>query len=330
MSEFSAKPIIVGVSEPGESEGAVRYAVDEALRQGCGIIVVHALSASLPPPPGDPLIQYRVEEERSRFFADQSKSAEADHLVDDTARRARAMSDGRVEVTTDLPIGHKVHAIITAAKAAQLIVVQHRDLPMFERIFVRSTSSGVSARAHCPVVTIPPNWDPNVVHDRVTVGVEHLEKSAGILRIAFENAARRTATLDVVHAWRLMGTDVDLYPSQVAADEWQTRSEKDLEELLAPWKREFPRVAVEPHVVQQNPVDALLERSQKSDLLVLGRFKAALPLPLPLGSVARAMFKSAHCPVEIVPHGATATTEFSGAGDDPKTDFGAERTDTHI
>jgi len=329
MSEISARPIIVGVSEPGESEGAVRYAVDEALRQGCGITVVHALSASLPPPPGDPLIQYRVEEEKSRFFADQSKSAEADRLVLDTAHRARAMSDGRVEVDTGIPVGHKVHAIIAAAEDAQLIVLQHRDLPIFERIFVRSTSSGVSARAHCPVVTVPPNWDPYVLHNRVTVGVEHLEKSAEVLRIAFENAARRMATLDVVHASNLMSADWDIYPSQAAADEWQTRSEKDLEELLAPWKREFPRVPVEQHVVQQNPVDSLLERSQGSDLLVLGRFRAALPLPLPLGSVARAMFKGAHCPVEIVPH-ASATTESSGVNDDHETDIGAESTDNHI
>lgn len=313
MSEANTKPIIVGVSGPGESEGAVRFAVDEALRRSCPITIVHALSPSLPPPPGDPLIDYGPEAEKFRFFADQSESAEASRLVNDIARRARAMGDGRVDVDTNIPVGRRVHAIVEAAAGADLIVMQHRDLPMFERIFVHSTSAGVSARAHCPVVTVPPAWDPEPLHNRVTVGVEHLESSADLLRVAFECASGRMATLQVVHAWRVMSADADILVSRSLANEWQARAERELKEVLDPFRKEFPGVSVQEHVVQQGPADALLKNSQESDLLILGRFRPALPLPLPLGSIARSMVKGARCPVEVVPHSAPAASKPFGA-----------------
>lgn len=311
MDEVSTQHIVVGVSE-GDSEGALQYAVDEARRRHCGITIVHALSPTLPPPPGAPLIMHSGDVEKSAFFADRSESAEADRLVNELARKARAMGRGEVEVNTELPVGRRVHAIVEAAGNAPLIVLQHRDLPMFERIFIRSTSTAVSARSHCPVVTVPPDWDADVRHNRVTVGIDDLDESDEVLRVGFENAARRSARLNVVHAWKLMSADADVLVSRSLADEWQTRSERELAALLEQWKREFPDVTVEQHIAQQSPSHSLLEYSQDSDLLVLGRTRTALPLPL--GSIARAMVKSAHCPVEVVPHSASPHQTPSEAG----------------
>ncbi|MGZ5366716.1 MAG: universal stress protein [Aeromicrobium sp.] len=319
MSKADARPIIVGISEEGQSEGALRFAVDEAVRQRCRLTVVHALQpATIPPPAGDPLIGYGSQE-RTHVFADEEKSTEAHRLVTDVARRARAMGNGRVAVDTDVPVGHRVHAIIEAAENARLIVLQHRDLPTFERIFARSTSTRVSAKAHCPVVTVPPVWDPNLHHNRITVAIDDIENSADILRVAFEDAARRLARIDIVHASRYMGSEVDIIESRDSEDEMQTRRIDSFDQLLASWRKEFPRVAVEQHLVRQSTVDALLEHSRESDLLILGRFKRSfpIPLPLPLGSIARAMVSGAHCPIEIVPHGASGPTKpKGGSGND--------------
>lgn len=323
MSDVNSQPIVVGVSEDGQSEGALRFAVDEAIRQRCNLTIIHALSQSLPPPPppGDPLIgygrqDYGRQDEKFRFFADRSESAAADRLVTDVARRARAMSRGRVAVDTDIPVGRRVHAIIEAAGNARLIVLQHRDLPAFERIFVHSTSIGVSARARCPVVTVPPVWESDLHHCRITVAIDDIENSAAVLRVAFECAMRRVARIDVVHAWRFTGAEADICASRDLAKDWEARSKETFEKALAPWQREFPQVKVEQHLVQQSIVDALLERSRGSDLLILGRFRASLPLPFPLGSIARAMVNGAHCPVEIVPHGASTTSKPTSGTDE--------------
>lgn len=312
MSEISTQPIVVGVSGAGDSEGALRFAIDEAIAQRCGITIVHALSESLPPPPGEPLIGFGSRSEESHHFVDGSESAEAYRLVTETARRARAMSNRRVEVDTRIPVGRPVRAIVNAGAHARLIVVQHHDLPTFERIFVRSTSVGVSARAHCPVVTVPPLWGPELRHNRVTVGIDRSDDAADILRIAFESAERRMARLDVVHAWKLMRADDDIVVSHSLAHEWQERSETELARILTPWQRQFPQVNVEQHVVQQGAVEALLGHSKESDLLVLGRHAAAHILPLPLGSIARAMVNGAGCPVEVVPHGGPARSVATG------------------
>lgn len=307
MNDVGTKTIIVGISAEGESEGAVRFAVDEAKRQQCGITVVHAMSESLPPPPGDPLLSYGTHAESSREFTDQRESTEANRLVTDVARRVREMSNGSVVVDADVPVGRRAHAIIEAAVDARLIVLQHRDLHTFERIFVRSTSAAVSARAHCPVVTVPSAWDTDIPHNRVTVAIDKIDESGPVLRLAFESAKSRGARLDVVHTLKIISPEEDIVVSRTMLQEAQTRTNSHFETSLAPWREEFPDVEVEHHVVRQDTVKALLEYSRESDLLVLGRHRTVIPLPLPLGTVARAMVNHAACPVEVVPHGRSDT-----------------------
>lgn len=302
MSDVSTQTIILGVSESEGSDLALRYAVDEALRQECGLTVVHVLPDSLPPPPGDPLIEAAPASGKTRHFLDRSKSADAHRLVTDVANRARAMSQDRIEVETSVPVGRHVHSLIKAAKSARLIVLQHRDLPMIERIFVRSTSVGVSGRAPCPVVIVPPTWQPETPHNRVTVGLDDLGHSEEILRVAFQAASLRMATLEVVHAWKSVSAEEDVIVSRTLEAEWQARSERTLEDLLLTWQRQFPEVQVTPHATHKGAVDALMPLAKESDLLVLGRFRPVLHFPLPLGNVARAMINKAGCPVEIVPH----------------------------
>lgn len=302
MNKMSTQPIIVGVSEPGASEGALRFAVDEASRQRCALTIVHALSDSVTAPLSEMHADFSRYTENSPQDVDRSSAAEAYRLVTDIARRARVMGHGLVRVDTDVPVGHRVHALVEAAENARLVILQHRDLPMIERIFVRSASVGVTARAHCPVVTVPHDWKPNVHHNRVTAGIDDLEGSADVLHIAFESALRRRATLQIVHAGGLMSIEGAIALSDTQSQHWQSQAEQALAELLLPWQRHFPTVKVVQIVVQTGAIQSLLEYSKDSDLLVLGRLRVRLPLPLPLGAIARAMVNEANCPVEIVPH----------------------------
>ncbi|MBC7592842.1 MAG: universal stress protein [Kineosporiaceae bacterium] len=295
MSEVGPPPIIVEVSEPGASEGALRFAVDEALRQRCELTIVHALSDSLTAPLSKMQVDFSGRNDNSTHDLDRFSAAEAHRLVTALARRARAMSHGYVRDATDVPTGRQLHPIVKAAENARLVVLQHRDLPMVERVFSHSASAGVTARAHCPVVTVPHDWQPNLHHNRITVGIADIESSADVLRIAFGTAWRREATLYVAHDCNFISTEgLVVLPSN--------RSERALATLLLPWQRQFPTVKVVQTLAQRGTIESLLEYSQESDLLILGRLRVRLSLPLPLGSVARAIVNEAKCPVEIVPH----------------------------
>ena len=204
MSEVGTPPIIVEVSEPGASEGALRFAVDQALRQRCAPTIVHARSDS----PTAPLTNMRID------FS-----------------------------------GHTDNS--------------------------------------------PHDWKLNLHHNRIAAGIDDFESSADVLRTSFVSAWRREATLHVAHDWNVISTA----GSVVLAT---NRSEQALAALLPPWQRRFPTVRVVQTVAQRGTIESLLEYSQESDLLILGRLRVRLPLPL--GSIARAMVNQAHCPVEIVPH----------------------------
>lgn len=295
MSDASTQPIVVGVSEPGASEGALRFAVDEALRQRCALTIVHALTDSMTAPLSEMQVEFSGHTDNSSRDTDRSSAGEAHRLVTALARRARATSHGYASVDTDVPVGRRVHAIAKAVENSRLVVLQHRDLPMIERIFAHSANVGVTARAHCPVVTVPHDWKPNLHHYRITAGIDDFETAAKVLCIAFEGAKRREATLQVVHGWNFISTEGAVVLSS-------NRSEQALAALLLPWQRQFPTVKVVQTVAQRGTIESLLESSQESDLLILGSLRVRLSLPLPLGSIARTIVKDANCPVEIVPH----------------------------
>lgn len=295
MSDASTQPIVVGISEPGASEGALRFAVDEALRQRCALTIVHALSDSVTTPLSKKQVDFSGRIDDSPHDFDQFSAAEAYRLVTALARRARAMNHGYACADADASVGVRVHAIVKASENARLVVVQHRDLPMIERIFAHPASAGVTARAHCPVVTVPHDWKPNLHHNRVIAGIDDFASSEGVLRVAFESARRREAALHVAYVWNFISTEGAVVRSS-------NRSEEALADLLRPWQRHFPTVRVEQSIAQQGTIGSLLEYSQEADLLILGKLRLRLSLPLPLGSIARSMVNETHCPVEIVPH----------------------------
>lgn len=302
MSDSDTAPIVVGVGAEGESDGALRFAVDEALRQNCGISIVHAVSASLAPP--DPPRARAGSTEREAFFAGRTAFATAERLTAEAARRVHELGRGRVVVDTRLPATGKIHALVRASQAARLVVVQHRDLPTLERIFMRSVSVGLSARAYCPVVTVPPRWSPDLRLNRVTVGLDDLDDVTDVLTAAFEDAERRSVLLDVVHTVPL-GGDVPGNGSRSTETERKTAASHELDEVLAPWRRQYPQVRVEQHTSELGAISVLLARSLESDLLVLGQRRGRVPFPL--GAVARSMVNRANCPVKIVAHGVSST-----------------------
>lgn len=289
MTTESQGPIVVGVDGSDESLLAVRYAVQEAQRQGCGLRLVHATPETAPMAPMLPLIDV------------QSWDQVGYRIVNEAMQLGYDMTDGEIEVEKVVRSGSRVHTLMEATEDARLIVLGHRDRSVLGRVFSGSTCSGVASRAPCPVVCVPTVWAPDNRHGRIVVGVEGQKHSQDALAVAFVAAAERNATLTVLHAWKLQSPYDDLIDSRVDVESLDQSATAMLGEILREWTDDYPEVDIEIDVRHQHTLPALVDASAGADLLVLGRRGRAAPLGIHLGSIARAVIREASCPVEIAP-----------------------------
>ena len=282
--------IVVGVDDTDQSLQAVRYAVQDAQRLGCGLRLVHATPETLPMALTLPLISVETLDRVSH------------RIVNEAMQLAYDMTDGEIKVEKAVRSGSRVHILMEAAEDARLIVLGHRDRSILGRVFTSSTCTGVASQAHCPVVCVPTTWAPGSRHGRVVVGVEGPAHSQDALAVAFAAAAERKAKLTVLHASKLPSPYDDIIVSGVALEEWEQSATAMLEEILLEWREAYPEVDVEIDVRHQHTAPALVGATEGADLLVLGRRGHGAPLGVHLGSIARTLIREARCPVEIAPH----------------------------
>ncbi|HSE07024.1 MAG TPA: universal stress protein [Nocardioidaceae bacterium] len=281
-------PIVVGVDGSEHSDRAVRYGVEEARRRGTGLTLVHAVHETAPMAAMLPL--YSVE-----AFAEVGQ-----RLVHDAERLVHGIDRG-IEVGTSVQAGSRVGVLVDAGEHASLVVIGHRSRSMAGRVLTHSTSTGVAARAHCPVVSVPEAWAPGGAVGRVVVGVDESDASHDALDLAFKEARRRKAALVALHAWRLPTAYVDMGYSQLAVDESMGEARGEIEKIAEPFREVYSDVDVEISVQHDYPGPALLEAAQGADVVVVGRRGHGAPLGIYLGSLARMLIREGTCPVEVAP-----------------------------
>ena len=105
----------------------------------------------------------------------------------------------------------------------------------------------------------------------------------------------------LLHAWKLASGYDDIVADRVAVHEWNERATDELERILAPWRASYPAVVVETTVEHDDAAHALERASHHADLLILVRRAHGVPASLHLGGTARAVLRTASCPVRVVP-----------------------------
>lgn len=267
----TSAPIVVAVGRQGAAT-TVDYAAREALRQDRGLRVVHVADH----PRGD--------------FVGAAALASS-------VCRARTLVSDLVPVTSVLTHGPAVDAIVAAAQDASLVVVGRRPESRWVHPYVRSVTAGVAAGSVVPVVSVPDGWERPTGVAQVTVGLDDVERSAGILREGFAAARAAHARLTVVSTWwRPAGSDRhDL--TQVDDTGWDLRVRAGIDAALADVREAYDEVLVEVLVRNARPGDELVEASRDATLLVLGRHDPLLPTGSHLGPVARSVLRAATCPV---------------------------------
>jgi nucleotide-binding universal stress UspA family protein len=258
------------------------------MRRETGIVLVHAVHETAPMAAMLPL--YSVE-----AFAEVGR-----RLTDEAASLVRDLAPD-LDVRTSVKGGTRVGVLVDAAEHASVVVLGHRPRSLTGRVFSHSTTTGVAARAHCPVVSVPDTWEEETVHGRVVVGVAESEASHDALDVGFSEARRRNARLVALHAWRLPTAYDDIDYSRIAIEEWMTSAKEEMEKALAPFREVYPDVTVETELRHDYAGPALLAAAESADLVVVGRRGHGAPLGIYLGSLARLLVREATCPVEISP-----------------------------
>ncbi|MCX4404504.1 universal stress protein [Streptomyces sp. NPDC059837] len=153
--------------------------------------------------------------------------------------------------------------------------------------------------AHCPVVLVPDRLATSRHRTGVTLGVDARAPSGASLGFAFQSARLRGVRLHAVHAWALPA-GAAYRPFGVPESERAACEDHEVQLLcdaLRPWCEKFPGVHVLADVRLFRPAEALLDCSERAELVVVPRDSRTAGWEV----AARALLRRATCAVAVVP-----------------------------
>ncbi|MEU9997501.1 universal stress protein [Streptomyces sp. NPDC050848] len=293
-------PLVVGVDGSDASLTALDWAVDEAVRHGLPLRIVHA---SL----------WERYEGVVPAWATERPSGQilAENIVGTAAERARRRAPD-LPLTTDVLAEDESTALLREGQEGAILVVGSRGRGEFADLLLGSVGLVVAARAHCPVVVV--RGDRHALeagHGRVLLGVGDHDVDSPAVRFAFREAAVRDAELDVVRTWRRPAHEPVDHPllSGDRGARFAERSSELLDKALEAAASEHPRVRLRRTTVEGPAHRVLTERSAAADLLVVGARRRDGLVGLELGRVAHRALHHASCPVAVVPQRRLESTE---------------------
>jgi nucleotide-binding universal stress UspA family protein len=286
MTEQNPMPIVVAVGDDS-IDSALAFAAAEAVASGCGVHLLHAVHLFVQG--GDTVFAEPTDEERL-----------GRKTLNAALERMREIADPATRITSDLQLGGVVATLVAESEDARMIVLEHRDLSRMKRIVTRSVAGGVAARARVPVVSVPTGYTAAAADAPVTVGVDAIDQSEQLLRVAGATAKRRGAPLHVVHTWSFPNAYDDLVMSNEEETDWRERAELEIQALLDGLGEEVAGVPVRIEARHARAAEALVDASRTSQLVVVGRHDPLMPIGSHVGPVARALLHTSACPVMLL------------------------------
>lgn len=164
-----------------------------------------------------------------------------------------------------------------------------------------SVSAHVATHAPCPVVVVPPRWEPGSATG-VVVGVDGSSVSTAAIDFAFEQAEARNTALTAVLAWHdpVRTGPGDQLPLVYDLDVLEQESAAVLAEAVAGHTAKYPDVDVKQELVRGHADDILIDAGRSAELLVVGSRGRNAFQGLLLGSTSRSLVHYAPCPVAVV------------------------------
>jgi nucleotide-binding universal stress UspA family protein len=288
VSPSERNPLLVGVAADDSHGAALCYAADVAAREHRGIRLVHVFAS----PSG------RAPE--SVLLTTEAATLVAEDLVHRAKDRLLVL-DSTLKVQPATRCGQVTDVLVEMGRAADRVILEHRQQSRLLRVFNGSVAAAVAARCAVPVVSVPEFWASwTQQQPQLTVGVHGDATDDPVLDRAFLTASALHATLTVLHAWSLPAVYDNAILDRSALRAWSRCLGARVTDRLAPRREAHPDLDVRIEVVHMRTVDALVNTSRHSDLLMLGR-NGQPSRPTHLGSSSRALIRESLCPVEIVP-----------------------------
>ncbi|GAA4682127.1 universal stress protein [Pseudonocardia yuanmonensis] len=292
MTNEPGGAVVAGVDGSGTALDATRWAAAEAVRRDTRLRLVAAVGWTTFRPPGLPAL--------GQEYQRQAGARAAEEHLEAAAGAAREVAPG-LEIEREVRGGEPQVVLRAEAERAALLVLGTRGRGGFTGLLLGSVALAVARHAACPVAVVRGTPAPD---GPVVVGVNGGDEPGGseddaALGVAFEEAARRSVPLVVVHAWSEAVLDPFLVPL-LDRSAVQAEQEKALEGRLAGWSGKYPGVDVRAVIVVDGAARELVARSAGAGLLVVGsRGRGPIAGAL-LGSVSQAVLHHAACPVVVV------------------------------
>jgi nucleotide-binding universal stress UspA family protein len=276
--------IVVGVDGSPAATAAARWAAREAAMRDAELIIVHVVPAALGawPQTAWPAIPLPPEFGKDGL-------ARGEKILNDALAVIAKTTGPRQprRITTRLRVGTVVPTVCEFTHdAAHMIVVGRRGRGGIHRTLLGSVSSAVVHTAGCPVAVIHHDHlaRSESVPAPVVVGIDGSPTSEWATAIAFDEASRRAVDLVAVHATDHAAT---------------SESEDLLAQTLAGYQQRYPDVVVRSVITAAHPADALLDQSQRANVVVVGsRGHGGMRGKL-LGSVSAAVVQASRIPVIV-------------------------------
>ena len=280
------QPVVVGIDGSEAALGAARWAADVAAKSGAPLVLLHA-----------------VPRPNWHFTADTPAiSADGADAVLAAAEAAVRSAHADLGVRTTLVTKSVTAALQDASDGARLVVV---GAGSDERRVLGGHAIRIAHGASCPVLA----WREPAARRTgkplpVVVGIDESEGSTRALAAAFDIARTLHAPLSVVHMWDITAA-VGLGYSQGLMD-WklldmlEAQQRQRMEQLVAPFARDYPDAHVTEVFRDIGPAKGLIELSGDAQLVVVGSHGSGGVVDSALGSVSQSVLHHAECPVLIV------------------------------
>ncbi|MGW5382329.1 universal stress protein [Nocardia sp. NPDC003963] len=297
--QATATHIVAGIDGSETSLAAARWATVFARELGLPLQLVH--SAPAPGPmPDIALTPAELAERHRAYRAELLSTAE-------TALREYAPG---VELTTVAKTEAPATGLLEAAEGAALIVLGATGAGSVERWLLGSTALRVANHARCPVAVWRGDTADPAPDDRpIVVGADGSPLSAAATRLAFEWARLLSVPVTAVRVWSDSTAVGDSVPTALAlmgptamVVDWEAiaRAEADtLSKIIAPYRKEFPDVAVEEKSRRGSAARELLRALDDAQLAIVGskgwgRLRGAL-----MGSTGQNLLHRADRPIVV-------------------------------
>lgn len=298
------RSVVAGLDGSRESRAAAEWAAREARLRGLPLRIVHVWE-----PMPEPLAQ-------AHLLGKETEAHWRERVPREVADGVRLRHPG-VEVTMEQISGRAGEVLPDTAKDAALLVLGSRAMTGLGGFLVGSVGHAVIAHSEVPVVLVRAGEQAADEHEPdpagipsaatafrpVVVGLDPSGAADAVLAFAFEEAERRSTSLEVVHGWSLP----PCYVYGLAADpEWHDEIVRQeaagLSEALGPWRRKYPSVTVVERSRAGSAAEHLVDAARAASLVVVGRRIRRSALGAHIGPVTHAVLHHATAPVSVIAH----------------------------